>query len=164
MSKVNQLIPTIRAQHQIHDLREIKWMSPKQRCSNVPMILPSWQTGPSLPQETAMIDFALVWRCGRRQTESLQRQNTTSPESYVLPMDWAEFDFELRDLFRAPCSAVFAKQAMRLYAPFHKADILICHRLTVYHQRLWNLCWDHQAQMSRGNQSMCPKRSDLTMK
>lgn len=26
MSKVNQLIPTIRAQHQIHDLREIKWI------------------------------------------------------------------------------------------------------------------------------------------
>lgn len=36
----------------------------------------------------------------------------------------------------APCSAVFAKQAMRLYAPFHKADILICHRLTVYHQSI----------------------------
>lgn len=100
------------------------------------MILPSWQTGPSLPQETAMIDFALVWRCGRRQTESLQRQNTTSPESYVFPMDLAEFDFELGDLFWEPCSAVFAKQAMRLYAPFHKADILICHRLTVYHQSI----------------------------
>lgn len=27
-----------------------------------------------------------------------------------------------------------------------------------------SLCWDHQPQMSRGNQSMCPKRFDLTMK
>ena len=27
-----------------------------------------------------------------------------------------------------------------------------------------SLCWDHQPQMSRGNHSMCPKRSDLTMK
>lgn len=152
MSKVNQHRPTIRAQHQIHDLREIKWLSPKQRCSNIPMIPPSWQTGPSLCQETAMIDFALVWLCGRRQTESLpvcvvQGKTTKYHLSWKLRfangLSWIWFwDFRLSCVtsfeHRAAllCLTVFPKQAMRLYAPFHKADILICHRLTVYHQSI----------------------------
>ena len=176
MSKVNQLIPTIRAQHQIHDLREIKWLSPKQRCSNVPMILPSWQTGPSLPQETAMIDFALVWRCGRRQTESLQRQkyHQSWKLNFANGLGWIWFRVVWPVLSTVQCCVCQAGHETLCAFPQSRYPYLSSpHRLPSkyfpwfpkkFAEICRSLCWDHQPQMSRGNQSMCLKRSDLTMK
>ncbi len=97
MSKVKQLTPTIRAQRQRNQMvvSKTKMFRYSDDANSR-----SWHTGPNLCQETAMIDFALVWLCGRRQTESLpvcvvqgKRQNITSPGTYD------EFDLSHFEIF-----------------------------------------------------------------
>ena len=94
-----------------------------------------------------------LWKKADRITSSMCSTGQNDKISPVLELTMnlicriLRFSFELRDLFWAPCSAtVLAKQAMRLYAPFHKADILICHRLTVYHQ---SICHDFPRKLQK---------------